>query len=41
MTEYVIFEVTSLEQLRLEKVIAVDDEATTQDKKRRITYEAS
>ena len=34
MTEYVIFEVTSLEQLRLEKVITVDDETTTEDKKR-------
>ena len=34
MTEYVIFEETSLEQLRLEKVITVDDETTAaQDKK--------
>jgi len=36
MTVNVIFEVASLEQLRLEKVITVEDETTTQDKKRRI-----
>jgi hypothetical protein len=33
MTEYVIFRVMSLEELRLEKVITVDDETPTQDKK--------
>jgi len=36
MTINVIVEEASLEQLRLEKVITVEDETTTQAKKRRI-----
>ena len=35
MTVNVIFEVASLEQLRLEKVITVEDETTTQDKEKK------